>query len=268
MYYQIKSYIKFLLRSSNQHGIHSPFVYDLITKCLYNKKSFSEYDTLTDYRKALLKSSESIEIKDFGQGSRVFKSDVRKISEIAKNAGIKAKRQRLLFRLVRFFNSENMLELGTSLGLATAAMSLGNPAARIDTVEGCANTSEKAQQFFDHFNLKNIRLHGMSFEKYFTSVSEEKTISASEKPSKTYDLVYIDGNHNKEKTLQYFEILLKHSTNKTVFIFDDIYWSPEMTKAWKEIIELPKVTVSIDTFYWGLVFFRSEQPKQHFNIRL
>ncbi len=257
MYYQIKSYLKFLKKSSNQHGVHSPFVYDLITKCFYDKTRYPEYTNLTAYQKKLLKSSESIEVTDFGQGSRVFTSNQRKVSSIAKNSGISFKRQRLLFRLVRYFNSENILELGTSLGLATAATALGNPLAQVKTIEGCSNTAKMAQSYFNKFQLKNISVHTETFEQFFI-----------ENTSEVYDLIYIDGNHNKEKTLNYFEILQKRASNDTVLIFDDIYWSPKMTEAWEAIKMHPKVTVSIDTFYWGFVFFRSEQQKQHFNIRL
>ena len=257
MFYQVKSYLKFLVKSTNQHGIHSPFVYDLVTKCFYDNTFFSEFDILKAHRKKIVNSSEIIDVTDFGQGSRIFKSNRRKTAAIAENAGIAPKRQRLLFRLMRYLNVDSALELGTSLGLATVALSVANPLAKINTVEGCTNTSEVAQKYFNDFQLNNIQLHIKNFEVYLAeNISEEQ------------QLVYIDGNHNKEKTLRYFETLLKQSTNDSVFIFDDIYWSPQMTEAWQEIIKHPKVTVSIDTFYWGLVFFRSEQPKEHFNIRL
>jgi len=257
MFYQVKSYLRFLAKSTNEHGVHSPFVFDLVTKCFYDKTNLSEYTKLTKFRKHLNDSSETIDVKDFGQGSRVFKSNNRKVGAIAKNAGITQKRQRLLFRIMRYLNIDVALELGTSLGLATVALSMAKPSAKINTIEGCPNTSEVAQKYFDNFQLKNIQLHTKEFEAYLAENDSEKQ-----------QLVYIDGNHNKDKTLQYFKTLLKQTTNDSVFIFDDIYWSPQMTEAWQEIIEHPKVSVSIDTFYWGLVFFRSEQPKEHFNIRL
>jgi predicted O-methyltransferase YrrM len=218
---------------------------------------YSDYTKITEHRKNIYNSSEIIDIKDFGQGSRVFKSNKRKIAAIAKNAGISSKRQRLLFRIMRYLHFDAALELGTSLGLATAALSVARPSAKINTVEGCESTSEVAQTYFNDFQLNNIQLHTKDFEVYL-----------AENDSEEQQLVYIDGNHNKDKTLQYFKALLKQTTNDSVFIFDDIYWSPQMTEAWQEIIEHPKVTVSIDTFYWGLVFFRIEQPKEHFNIRL
>ena len=257
MLYQIKSYLKFLLKSNNQHGIHSPFVYDLITKCFYDKSFYSEYDKISKYRNNVFKENKEIEITDFGAGSKVFKSNKRKVSAIAKNAGITFKRQKLLFRLVNYLKPNNILELGTSLGLGTSVMAFANPTNNITTVEGCPNTSKIAQVFFDDFKLKNIHLHSETFEDFF-----------NKNPSDTYDLIYVDGNHYKESTLQYFNILLERINNNSVIIFDDIYWSSDMTEAWLEIIQHPKVTVSIDTFYWGIVFFRKEQEKEHFTVRL
>ena len=82
-----------------------------------------------------------------------------------------------------------------------------------------------------------------------------------------YQLIYFDGNHSKKATLEYFELLLPTITNDTVWIFDDIHWSAEMDEAWKAIKNHPKVTVTIDTFQWGLVFFRYEQEREDFVIR-
>jgi hypothetical protein len=50
-------------------------------------------------------------------------------------------------------------------------------------------------------------------------------------------------------------------------VFDDIYWSEGMAAAWTEIKADPAVTVSIDLFHFGLVFFRKESPKENFVIR-
>ena len=83
-----------------------------------------------------------------------------------------------------------------------------------------------------------------------------------------YQLIYFDGNHSKKATLDYFEILLPTITNETIWIFDDIHWSAEMEESWEIIKIHPKVSVTIDTFQWGLVFFRKEQEKEHFVIRI
>lgn len=257
MIHQSKSYIKFIRLSKNKHGVHSPFVYDLVTKCFNDKRKYPEYETLKAYRKALLQDTSTIKMKDFGQGSRVFKGNARKVSAVVKNAGMRKKRQKLLLRLSKYFKPENILELGTSLGLGTISLSVSNNFAAIQTVEGCPNTLNKAQEYFEKFNLHNIEIHQMLFQEFFLKHSSEK-----------YDLIFIDGDHNGERTLGYFNSLLKNIHNDSVLIFDDIYWSKEMTEAWQKIVEDENVTVSIDTFQWGMVFFRKEQPKQHFIIRV
>ena len=147
MYYQIKSYLLFLYKSKNEHGVHSPFVYDLITKCFYDKTEYSAYSALQKYREDVVSSKKIIEITDFGEGSRVFKTNKRRIASIAKQAGITKKRQRLLFKIIRYFNPSSSLELGTSLGLATSAIALGNPSGKVTSVEGCQNTAKVANSF-------------------------------------------------------------------------------------------------------------------------
>ncbi|MCC7526845.1 MAG: SAM-dependent methyltransferase, partial [Chitinophagaceae bacterium] len=77
-----------------------------------------------------------------------------------------------------------------------------------------------------------------------------------------------DGNHRKEPTLAYFNQLMRHAGNNSLFIFDDIHWSAEMEEAWRDIQLHPAVTCSIDLFFIGIVFFTPDiKEKQHFTIR-
>jgi len=269
MLFQIKAYFNFLWNSKNQHGVHSPFVYSLVTKCFYDQKSKPEYAVLRKYRNSLLQNKNTIEVTDFGAGSRVFKSNTRQISKIAQTAGITSKRAELLCRIVNYFQPNNVLEIGTSLGLATSALSLGtrvadersgaNPKAKIITLEGCPQTAGQAQLQFQKFNFNNIESVVTEFTEYFKNHQPN---------NEQYQLIYFDGNHSKKATLDYFELLLPTITNETVWIFDDIHWSADMEAAWEIIKNHPKVTVTIDTFQWGLVFFRYEQEKEHFTIRI
>jgi predicted O-methyltransferase YrrM len=205
-------------------------------------------------------------VTDFGAGSRVFKSNSRQISKIAQTAGISKKRAKLLYRIAEYFQvnstnskkKQNILEIGTSLGLATAALALGDQKTSIITLEGCRETAAIAQKQFGLFGLSNITSVVTEFSKY---------LSASKFSKLNFQIIYFDGNHSKEATLRYFELALPTITNETVWIFDDIHWSAEMEAAWESIKNHPKVTVTIDTFQWGLVFFRYEQKKEHFIIR-
>ena len=267
MLFQIKSYLQFLWKSKNEHAVHSPFVFDLVTKCFYDKKpkpdpsgseQAKQYQVLKNYRDSLLKNKNTIEVTDFGAGSKVFKSNTRQIAKIAKTAGITRKRAELLFRITNYFQPISILEIGTSLGLATSALALGNPKSKIITLEGCSETAKIAQEQFGKFGLTNINSVVTEFHNLLKTINHQ--------PS-TINLIYFDGNHSKSATLDYFELLVPTITNDSVWIFDDIHWSKEMEEVWKIIKNHPKVIATIDTFHWGLVFFRKEQEKEHFVIR-
>ncbi len=267
MFFQIKSYLKFLWNSKNEHAVHSPFVFNLITKCFYDKESKAEYTILKNYRNSLLENDKTIEVTDFGAGSKVFKSNTRQISKIARTAGISQKRAELLFRITNYFQAESILEIGTSLGLATSALALGSQTmgtkATITTLEGCPETANQCQLQLQKININNVHCVVTEFETYFNNQELQlKTATGN------WQLIYFDGNHSKTATLRYFELLLPTISNETIWIFDDIHWSSEMAEAWEIIKEHPKVTVTIDTFQWGIVFFRREQPKEHFVIRV
>ena len=255
------SYIKFLLNSTNEHGVHSPFVFDFVMKCIYDKTNYPEYEVLKNYRKFLLENKNTIEVTDFGAGSRVFKSNNREIAKIAQTAGISQKNAELLFRIVRYFQPKTILEIGTSLGLATSALSSGNPNAEVISLEGCPNTMAITKEMFQNssfkFNAENIKFVNTKFEDY---------LSNCQLKTENWQLIYFDGNHSKKATLAYFETLLPTISNDSVWIFDDIHWSLDMEEAWDSIKNHPEVSVTIDTFQWGIVFFRKEQNKEHFII--
>ena len=261
--FRILSYIKFLLKSTNQHGVHSPFVYKLVTQCFYDKTPYDEYKKLKTHRNKLLKSNELIEVTDFGAGSKIFTSNTRKVSQMVKMVGISKKRANLLFRISHYFKPTHILELGTSLGLSTYTLHLGNPSAKITTVEGCPNTQKIAIKNFQTVEKKQISFVNSKFENFLTQTDFNLL-----KEDNGWHLIYFDGNHSKEATLDYFNKLLPTVTNKTIWIFDDIYWSKAMYEAWEEIKQHKKVTVTIDTYQWGIVFFRNKQTKEDFSIRL
>jgi len=259
--------------------VHSPFVFKLLTECFYKKERKPGFKKVLAFRDALSKDHQVISVTDFGAGSRVFSSERRKVSAIAKNAGISKKRALLLNKLTSYLQCKNALELGTSVGISSAAIAAGNNL-QLTSIEGCPETANIAREYFRKFKLENITLKVGEFEEELNGFlekqesrdkSQDKRQNEEDGGSKTQprpDLIYFDGNHQKEASLHYFEKLLPLAHNDSVFIFDDIHWSGEMEEAWEQIKAHPRVRVSIDTFFWGLVFFRKEQEKEHFTIRL
>jgi len=254
----IREYIKFISKSSNQHGVHSPFVYHFVTNCLYKKRNNEFQKLFLNCKNQLLNNKKTITVKEFGIGSTFFKTNKRSIARIAKIAGITNKKASILTGIIHYFKPLNILELGTSLGLSTSSIKIGNKKSKIITLEGCLETSKIAQQLFDHQNFDGVDIVIGDFA---------KTLPLAVK-NNLFDFIYFDGNHTKKDTLEYFDYCLTTLTNESIWIFDDIYWSKEMKETWSLIKKHPKVTVTVDLFYFGIVFFRKEQAKEHFKIRV
>ena len=257
MLFFIKKYFSFWMQASTKHGVHSPFVYNLITKGLNKKVNPKKHQQAIAYKNDLCKDKNTIEVTDFGAGSRVFTSNKREISKIAKNAGISNSKIKILLKLGDYFNFKQILEIGTSLGIGTYTLAISNPNAKITTLEGCPETLKTAKKYLTKHTKNTINFIEGNFSDTLDTVLHTK-----------YDLIYFDGNHQKEATINYFEKCLKVAYNDSIFIFDDIYWSEGMTQAWEYIKKHPKVKITVDVFHLGIVFFRKEQVKENFKIRV
>jgi len=255
---QIRKYISYLAGSNTRHGTHSPFVYQWLEECLYDKNPKAAFSEIENLRKDLEKVSRSIAITDLGAGSLLNSSRERTISDIAKKSAKNPKFGRLLYRICAYFQPEYVLELGTSLGISSLYMAKGNPSMQLMTLEGCPNTAKEAKANFEKTQTHNIQQLIGDFK---------NTLPQALEKFPQLDLVFFDGNHQKEPTIAYFEQCLSKKHNDSLFIFDDIHWSDGMEEAWEYIKAHPEVSVTIDLFMVGLVFFRKEQPKEHFTIR-
>lgn len=240
------------------HGIHSPFVFELVTQVFNDDRQFYAYETIEQQRQLLLNNHTEVGVEDFGAGSGAGAPANRKISAVAARSLKPAKYARLLFRLVQHYRCRHVLELGTCLGITTSYLAAASTAVQVTTLEGASAYARKAGEVFRQLDLENIRLVEGNFD-----VTLPGVLSASP----PWDFIFIDGNHRLEPTIRYFELILTHAHAGTVFVFDDIHWSSEMEQAWQVIKDHPAVTLTIDLFFIGIVFIRPEQrAKEHFII--
>ncbi len=254
-------YLRYYLTASNAkgHGTHSPFIFHFITKVLNDKKQYSEYEIAEALRKEMLQDETVLNIRDFGAGSSVAKTNQRTIASIVKNAAKPKKFGQLLFRIIKAYQPETILELGTSLGITTSYLSLAKPNARLITMEGASEVADVARKNFKESGLTNITIEQGNFD---------NTLPAVVRGLSSVDFAFIDGNHRQQPTENYFHQLLSKISNDSILIFDDIHWSTEMEAAWGTIKNHPSVRCSVDLFFIGIVFFRPEfYEKQHFTIR-
>jgi len=256
-----KKYLHYLLTAQNGkgHGVHSPFVFDFIIHVLNDKKNYDCYQKIESVRKQLLKNNETIEVEDFGAGSAVIPFKNRIVKGIAASSLKKKKYAQLLFRIAKYYDAKTIVELGTSFGITTSYLASANADSKVFTFEGAKNIAAIAAKNFYELHLKNIELMEGSFEKTLPFISNK---------IEKIDLLFVDGNHRKDPTLEYFHFFLSKATNNSIFIFDDIHWSKEMEEAWKQVQTHDSVTLTIDLFFVGLVFFSTDfKVKQHFTVR-
>jgi predicted O-methyltransferase YrrM len=180
------------------------------------------------------------------------------VSDIARYSSVPRKYGMLLASMASAFGRPGILEFGTSLGISTMYMAASCPEAEVITMEGCPATSEIATENFSLSDLNNITLLTGSFDELLPGIKSRK-ISPG--------MVFIDGNHRREPVLNYFNQVAEISGPGTVVIIDDIHSAKEMSDAWSEIKRHEKVTLSVDIFRMGMVFFRKGMARYDYIIR-
>ena len=253
----VLKYLQYLLISKGKYNLHSPFLYNIVSKIILNSKT-KDLKDISELRSQLNKNNNIININDFGEGSTINNAKQRRIKDIAKNSAKNSKFGMLLYRIVSYFKPQTIIEIGTSLGISTSYIAKANPDSKIYTLEGCGETIKIAQQNFSHLGLKNIKIIKGDFKDTL-----DKTISQI----KDIDLAFVDGNHNQHATLEYFNLIMENVNENAILIFDDIHWSKDMEKAWNKIKKSSKVKLTIDLFFVGLVFIDKKLSKENYIIR-
>ncbi len=261
----LKDYLVWYISSNNRHGVHSPFMYNFIDKCLYATHPAENFAAIEAQRARLINNRETLTYKDLGAGTRNRKTinngglTKKSIRQIARSSLQPPKYSRLMYRIARHFQCKNILEMGTSFGITTAYLSQAvKNTGTISTLEGADAIADIAQDVFNNLNCGNVTLHRGDFS---------DTLPVAANNYAPWDLVFLDGNHNGSAVLNYFSFLVKHISTEGVLIVDDIRWSSSMWEAWNTIKSQPQVRVTADLFFMGLVFFNPVLSKEHFKIR-
>ena len=250
--------ISWYSKAKTIYDIHQPFLYQFVSEVLEDRRHFFPFAEIETKRRFLLQSPNSIQVTDHGAGSLVDNTRTRKIAQITKSSAVSPFFGRVLFKTAVLLQAKQMLELGTSLGISTLYLAGSSRQSQIYSIEGCPETAKIAARNLKLWLDKRIHLIEGTFEKQLPLVLKKLP---------QIDLAFLDGNHQKQATLQYFEACLTKVHSNSVLIFDDIHWSKEMTEAWEIIRNHPEVKLSVDLFYSGLVFFREEiREPQHVSL--
>ena len=252
-------YIHYYLTAHNGkgHGVHSPFVFSFITQVLNDDRHFYAYQNIENLRQLLLQDQRRVNIGNMDTAG--VKEKQRRVGDVAFSSLPNKKISQLLFRIADHYAPGNILVLGTSLGITPAYLASAGKDIKVTTLEGVSEIAAVAASNFSKLGLSNIQLIQGNFDDTLLPALEKLQL---------LDMVFIHGDHSYELTMRYFRQILPHLHENSILIVDDIHASKEQEQAWSQIKEQEAVTLSIDLFFIGLVFFRKEQKvKQHFTIR-
>ena len=250
-------YLKHLFFAKGPHGVHSPFVFKLITDVLKQQR-VEAWKPIEDTRRKLLSNDSAYVVKDFGAGSKGLQT-TRTYSRSVASSAMPKKKGEALHLLVEHIQPSGLLEIGTHFGIGTLYLSEPlHSTKKIITLEGDPTHAAEARTLFHSFQKENIEVVEGNFY---------DTLPTTLNAFPEMEFVYLDGNHTEEATLRYFEILLQHK-NITCIVFDDIYWSKGMMSAWKKICADARIELSLDFYWFGVIFLNGRMRKEHFSLYL
>lgn len=237
MIWRIYKYIGHLayLRHRKGHGIHSPYLFELVNRVLFNTQH-------TVVPEAIVKEHRKL----------------RAEHAFVKRSSVSGKYGSLLYRLSRWFQPEMIIELGTGMGISTLYLASGSPATPLHSFERDKQRAKLADQLAGRFVPGPVCIHQGDMDETLEDVLPLV-------PERF--LAFVDGNHHYAPTMAYVSRLLKKAGDEAVIIMDDIYWSKGMYRAWKEIISRPEVRVSVDLFHMGILLLRKDLHKRKIKIK-
>lgn len=214
-----------------------------------SKHDAAIFSTIEDLRATLASSNEEIEIVDFGARASSLDGVIvhRTLREIALKASKPKRWASLLFYLVKRLQPVRCLEFGTCVGISSlyqsAALSL-NGKGSIVTMEGSESLAAIAQRNFDDLKCSNIIPRIGRFDAILDDVL---------KSYQPFDFIFVDGHHDRNFTLHYFEKILPCISRSTIVIIDDIRWSKGMMEAWHTLEKHPRVKIAVDLHQCGII---------------
>lgn len=252
--FRLKKFLEYQWRAKTKFYLHSPFVYQFYLNVIEGAND-EKFNSIHSLRKQLRKNASAIKPQDH----ETLESSTAKLGDLENHWVVSEKNGKFLYHLVKYFKPSTILELGNSDGILSSYLALANPDAKIISFAPSLDRNEAAKQNHSSLGIKNVEL---------ISGNLEEMLSSSLKNTST-DLIFFESNQLKKgNVLQYFHQCIEHVNEKSIFIFEDIYWDKERYKAWNTIKQHPQITLTIDLFRYGICFFRrAKLAKENFVLR-
>lgn len=254
-FFRLKSYVNWWLLAKGVHSIHSPFLFRFYKEVVLENRPFYSFPILDTLIATVKADTTKGNYQPFGSKKGQVYSTTR--GHLAQKFTKPKAIQEMLFRAVNFLQPKTIIELGTSLGLTTLYLASAKKEAKVYTFEGDTQSLKWAQDLFKEQKMNNVEAVLGDIDQTLPQILAEVAP----------DFVFIDANHTYQATLQYFEWMKSKAALNALLVFDDIYWSPDMARAWAQIKKDSASTLTLDFYHTGWVFLRKNQSPQHFKLK-
>lgn len=242
------------IRYRKGFGVHSPFVFNLITKVIEERCPYYRFYDIELVRKQLLFRDDRITYPDRQQQGRLRS---RTVGEIVEREAIRAKHGRLLFRLTNYFKPQSILQLGPSMGLSTLYLTSYASGLKCIALENVPEFASIARMTFEKAARNPIDLRVGSYKELLPKALEDM---------EKLDFVFFNTLYEQQNNSRLFEECLTHVHGDTVFVFEGIKENRKMREFWQEVCRNPKVTVTIDLYSMGIVLFNTKLHKRDYIV--
>ncbi|MFM7327954.1 MAG: O-methyltransferase [Bacteroidota bacterium] len=242
-------WVRHWLLSVGPYSIHSPLLYRFVNEALFKADNRMEV-VAEDFRNQFIRNQRPISSFDSGSGASV--KSARTLADVVKHEVAGQRLASIFRRIIEFQQASRVLEVGTSVGITTLWLS-ANPAVEVVTLEANPDLVEIAQEAFKNAGRNNIRLIPGNADETLSSLLNQGWVP---------DVAIMDANHRFGPTMNYFRHLAEAMNDNGIIILDDIHYSREMTEAWREVCAAPRVTLALDCFRFGIVFFDRNLTKE------
>jgi hypothetical protein len=247
------SRLTYLIRARHHggHGIHSPFLYHLITAVIEDKQIYPEYKILKDlHSKALHQFRHSFGMPSVKINSQFLLSD-SDLRKLYKKLELPRHLSELIFRLIREFKPSGVINYGPALGINLAAMALACYPKQVYVI-----TNNPLYELFTDDLLKDSSISNICF------------IPENSESSIQSEFILINYTDNPEKSRTIIQNCLNRHGDNDLIILRGIHHSAEMEILWNDMVAHKSIRVSLDLFNIGITLFRKESQKENFIYRV
>lgn len=249
--FQLKRHITYWLTARHRygHGIHSPFLFGLLTNVIENQGSYYAYETIDKAWASLMRSSMQV------PGSASENEDIpEKLKLLVRRHDLLPKYGKMLFRLVNEFQPKSIICAGPVSGMSLLYLAKADSRIPVFHYDGKPELLPVTKYLLTESKVANVSVHQDSPDFLVVDLDNSfVVISYPEDPERCREIIR--------------DITRNRGEKPKAIIVNEIHHSPQMETLWTELTKQKLVRISLDFFTLGLAICLTDLQKENFVIR-